>query len=181
MAATVLALALVAGCSVQTHDKNGNETASISFGDDNMADDNGSDTNSSGDDKTVSVNIPGFSAKVAVPGLDLDGADAKIDGIALYPGTRMKGVNVDAHDNGGAGDEGEGRVNMRFFAPASPEQILAYYKDAAKKDGWAEQSPADGQQFAATKTDEKGKIARLALSLAGAPGGSDGHLLIDGN
>jgi hypothetical protein len=94
----------------------------------------------------------------------------------------MSGANINANSsNDGSGAESQGRVDMAFFAPASPDQLLAYYKNAAKKDGWTEQPPAAGQQFAATKTDDKGRITHLAMSMAGVAGGSNGHFQIDGN
>ena len=176
-ATIALAIAL-AGCSDRTHDKNGNETASISFGDGNSMTADGGGGNAA--DKIVAINVPGFSAKVAVPGLDLGGKDTDIDGIALYPGTKMNGVNIDAHDNDGTGGESQGRVDMAFSAPAGPGQLLAYYKGAARNAGWTEQPPAAGQQFAATKTDGKGKTAHLAMSVTGVASGSTGHFTIDG-
>lgn len=175
-----LAAASLAGCSVRTHDKDGNQTASISFGDGNASSTDGN-SSTGASDKTVAINVPGFSAKVAVPGLDLGGDDTRIDGIALYPGTRMSGVNINADSsNDGSGGESQGRVDMAFFAPASPDQLLAYYKGAARNAGWREQPPAAGQQFAASKADDKGKTARLALSMAGVAGGTTGHFAIDG-
>jgi hypothetical protein len=170
--------ALATACSVRTHDKAGNETASISFGDGNAMTIDAGDGNSA--DKTVAINVPGFSAKVAVPGLAIGGKNADIDGIALYPGTRMNGVNIDAGNNDGTGGESQGRVDMAFTAPASPDQLLSYYKGAARNAGWSEQPPAAGQQFAATKTDDKGKLAHLAMSVTGAGTGSSGHFQIDG-
>lgn len=171
-AAALLSLSL-AGCSASTHGTAGNESASISFGgDDNSA--NGSDG------KTVSVDVPGFSAKIAVPGLDVGGKDTDIDGIALYPGTKLDGVNVHADAADGSGGDSQGRVDMGFSAPATPDQLLAYYKGAARQAGWSEQPPAAGQQFAATKTDGKGKPEHLAMSIAAAGAGATGHVLIDG-
>ena len=177
-AVLALTAALLAGCSGRTHDTDGHETASISFGDGNSMTVDAGGGNAA--DKTVAITVPGFSAKVAVPGLDLGGKDTDIEGIALYPGTKVNGVTIDAHDNDGTGGESQGRVDMAFSAPAGPDQLLAYYKGAAKNAGWAEQPPAAGQQFAATKTDDKGKTAHLAMSVTGAASGSTGHFAVDG-
>lgn len=177
-----LPLALLAACSVRTRDKDGNETATIRFGDGNsMAVDAGDGKVGTGaGGKTVAINVPGFSAKVSVPGLALGGKDTDIDGIAPYPGTTMNGVNIDARDNDGTGGESQGRVDMGFSAPASPDRLIAYYRNAARNAGWIEQPPAAGQQFAATKANGKGKVAHLAMSVAPAADGSAGHFRIDG-
>jgi hypothetical protein len=177
-ATALAAVALLTACNVKTHDKNGNETAAISFGGD--ADGNGAGDMSGDGSKTVSVDVPGFSAKVAVPDLDIGGKDTDIDGIKLYPGTKMNGVNVLANAGDGSGGESQGKVVMAFSAPIPPDQLLGYYKGEAAKAGWKEEPAPGGSQFAATKIDEKGKSTHLTLNLAGAGTGSTGKFQILG-
>jgi hypothetical protein len=178
IATALTAAAALAACSVKTHDKDGNETAAISFGGD--ADGNSADDISGNGSKTVSVDVPGFSAKVSVPDLDIGGKDTDIDGIKVYPGTKMNGVNVLANAGDGSGSESQGKVAMAFSAPIPPDQLLGYYRGEAAKAGWKAEPTPGGSQFAATKIDDKGKPTHLTIDLAGAGTGSTGKFQIVG-
>lgn len=169
-----LALAVLAGCGHKDDPAAQTETAQISFSADNGAAGNGSDA------QTVAVNVPGFSAKLNVPGLTLGSQNMSIDGIAFHPGTRLSGVNIAGAAGDGSGGEGHGAVEMRFTDPAAPDQLLAYYKQAAQGGGWTEVPPAAGQQFAATRAKADGS-EHLALQVgAAAGGGSTGRFLVTG-
>jgi hypothetical protein len=111
--AFLLALPLLAGCNV--HGKNpaqadGNVTIN--------ADENGN----------ISFNLPIVQGQVKVPSGFMHNGNVDIDGVKLMPGSSVTGVNVDAHDNGAT-------VNMNFTAPASPDQVRAYFVDQFRKQG----------------------------------------------
>jgi hypothetical protein len=166
------------GCSVKTHSKDDNESASISIGGD--ADDSAGNGAAGNGAKTVSIDVPGFSAKVSVPDLDVGGKDTDIDGLRFYPGTKIDSVNINGHAGDGSGGESKGVVNMGFASPATPDALIGYYRDEAKRSGWTEVPPPAGHQFAATKPDEHGQPKQLVIDLAAAGSGSTGTFRISG-
>ncbi len=171
LAATVLALA---GCSVKTHGDNGGD-ASITIG-------NGA---SSGDpavangQQGVSIDVPGFSAKVNVPDLDI-GGDTKIEDMPLFPGTKVNGVNITAHDSDGSGGESKGDVTMAFSAPGNPTDVVNWYRTQAGKNGWDALPPSGDNQFEATKREGDHSPTHFALQVASATGGSSGRFIVTG-
>ena len=172
--ATVLlggALALAA-CSVKTHGDNGQD-ASITIG-------NGAAAGGSGNGQQgVSIDVPGFSAKVNVPDLDI-GDDTKIEDMPMFPGTKVNGVNITAHGNDGSGGESKGDVTMAFTAPGKPADVVNWYKDQASKNGWEAVPPSGENQFEATKRDGKDSPTHFALQIASATGGSSGRFIVTG-
>ena len=151
MLGLALPLVLLAGCSVDAgKDDGGNGMASMKVGEDG----NVSITASDGADG-VSVSIPGFDAKLNVPGVELGGDDMDIDGIKLYPGTEVKGINVT--DQKGAGNS---RVEMRFTSPATPDQVRDWFQQRLAKAGFTLKQ--EGNALTGT-TDEK-KPFRLDLN-----------------
>lgn len=172
----VMALSVaLSGCSFKTHGDNGEE-ASISIG--NGAGSDGNDMLAGNGQQSVSIDVPGFSAKVKVPDLEI-GGDTKIEDMPLYPGTKVNGVNITAQD--GADDaEGKGNVTMAFTAPADTGKVIAWYKDQAGKHGW-QAAPATGEnQFEATKQEDGHAPTHFALQIASATGGSSGRFIVTG-
>ncbi|MBA2933104.1 hypothetical protein HZF05_03235 [Sphingomonas sp. CGMCC 1.13654] len=166
------ALAL-SGCNIKAHGDNG-EDASITIGGGNATDD-GKTANGQ---QSVAIDVPGFSAKVNVPDLDI-GDDTKIEDMPLFPGTKVNGVNISAHDGDGDGDS-RGDVTMAFTAPADTGKVIAWYKDQAGKHGW-DVVPATGEnQFEATKQEDGKGPTHFALQVASATGGSSGRFIVTG-
>ncbi len=158
---------LLAGCSVRTHDDGKDSTASITIGNG----DGGSDT------RSVSISAPGFSAKMDVPKLDLGSGSMQIEDMKMYPGTRIEGVQIVGEPGGGK--DGEGNVEMGFTAPAGVDEVIAWYRDQARKSGWTILPPAAGHQFEATKQASHGP-ARFALQIAANENGSSGRFTVTG-
>nr|WP_047168937.1 hypothetical protein [Sphingomonas sp. Y57] len=124
----------------------------------------------------VSVSVPGFEGKLKIPGMELGGDHMDIDGMKLYPGSKLSGINV-TDQNGEA--EGDGIVEMRFTSPADPAKVAAYYAAAAPRadfrDVTVKQAGA-GSVMTATKGDGD----HLTITINPAPGGSAGTILIRG-
>lgn len=164
-------LLLLAGCSVDAgNDDSGNGMASLKVGEDG----NVSITATDGADG-VSVSIPGFDAKLKVPGVELGGGDMDIDGMKLYPGSEVKGINVT--DQKGAGNS---RVEMRFTSPASPDKVAAHFEAAAREQDFSEVTVADsngGVTFSAKQSD--GDDVTIVMNPA-AGGTTSGQILIRG-
>ena len=123
------ALAL-AGCEVKVGDKakdeNGNVSVSAESG--------------------VSIDAPGFKAKVNIPGIDIGSEHMDIDGMKLFPGSKVANVNVVGKD--GPGDN----VTMGYTAPGAPAAVASYYENAAKEAGFTGVS-LNGTTVNATKDD----------------------------
>ncbi len=106
-------VALLAGCNVHSkHAADGDENVTIN------ADDSGH----------IAFNLPFVQGQVKVPSGMMHNGNFDIDGVKLMPGSQVTGVNVDAHDQGAL-------VNISFTAPASADDVRAYFVDAFKKQG----------------------------------------------
>jgi hypothetical protein len=160
----------LAACHAEVKGDNG-ATASISIGND-------AEHGEGGNGQSVSINVPGFSGKMTVPGLNL-GDDAKIDDMPFFPGTKVTGINVTGESGDGSGGHGKGQVDMTFTAPGDTDRLVAWYRDQAQQHGWTVVPPAGGHQFEATK-DKADGTSRFAVQMAPQGGGSAGHFLVSG-
>lgn len=161
-------LLLLAGCEVKVDkDKAGNDSASVTIGaDGNVA------ISASDGAEGLSLSVPGAEGRMKIPGLELGGDHMDIDGMKLYPGTKLSGINVT--DQSGAG---HGKVDMRFTSPASPDQLAAYYAAAARDAGFSDiavKKAGSGATITATKGD--GDL--LTITAGAASQGSSGQILI---
>jgi hypothetical protein len=111
--ALLLLVPLLAGCNV--------DPKNPATGDDNVsikADENGQ----------VSFNVPFASGQVKLPEGTMSNGDFDIDGVKMIPGGTITGFNLDAGDK-------SANVNFAFKAPASPENVRAYFVDQFKQKG----------------------------------------------
>ncbi|WP_419826347.1 hypothetical protein [Sphingomonas sp.] len=175
--AALLALVVLAGCGHKEKAPEDTRTVSIAFSNPGNAGEGGPAGNAA---QALAIDVPGFSAKLDVPGLNFSAGNPGLDGIALQPGTRLTGMKIVGAAGDGSGGDGHGTVDMGFTAPAAPAQVIAYYRDAAKRGGWREVPPAGGQQFAATKPKDSGS-EHLALQVAPQGTGSQGRFLVSGS
>ena len=117
-----LPLMLLGGCELKVGKDDAKNTASIQVGDDGnvaIAAADGADG--------VAISVPGFDAKVKIPGMELGGDHMDIGGMKLYPGSKLSGINVT--DRQGAGN---GQVDMRFTSPGKVDAVADYYAAAAR-------------------------------------------------
>ena len=134
-AVLLLAIPLVlAGCGRRHHDettttvtKDGVTTTTVTRTTRHGGDDG---------DKTVSglnIDTDKFKANLEIPGLTFGADDMDMDGMKLYPGSKVRGIRVKAskHD----GDE-KGVVTMDFTSPAAPAAVVAHMTAEAKKAGF---------------------------------------------
>lgn len=120
----------------------------------------------------VSVSVPGFEGKVKIPGMELGGDHMDIDGMKLYPGSKLSGINVT--DQSGAGT---GVVEMRFTSAATPDKIAAYYAAAAPENDFTDVKVAEAKGVS-TVTARKSDGDRLTITINPAASGSAGTILI---
>lgn len=124
----------------------------------------------------VSLDIPGFSAKVDLPAFDAEGKNMDIDGIKLYPGSQVTGVDIKA-DGGADTSKGKGSVRISYASADAPAKLRAYYEGAAKDHGFTSTAPTqEGPATLLNLTSSEGKAVRIAIEPDGA--GSKGALTI---
>jgi hypothetical protein len=115
------------------------------------------DGNSAEDTGRVQMGAGGFKADLQIPGLAALGSKMEIDGVPLYPDTKVSGININDKD-------GREAVSIQFTAPA----------DRAKVGEWfGTRFAAKGFQANATPTGYAGKTSdgewfALDLTAAGA-------------
>lgn len=117
--------------------------------------------------KGVSMSVPGLDAKLSLPAMDL-ARHVDLDGIKLAPGTRVRTVDVAGRGNT------DGSVSLTFAAPQSPSALIAYYREAAGRAGFAV-----GAATPAALTADKGH-RHFALSAGPEGTGSTGTLAVTG-
>jgi hypothetical protein len=96
---------------------------------------------SDGDKGKLSITTDGFEAKIAMPKIDMGGGDFEIDGVKLYPGATVTGVNINANDKGGSGAS---TVDFRYTAPATPDTVRDWYAKEFKARGVTATTSANG-------------------------------------
>jgi len=108
-----LLIPLLAACNVHSKNPaNGDENVSI------RADQSGN----------ISFDVPFAKGQVKVPAGFMHKGDVDMNGVKLMPGSAVTGFSVFARDKGSI-------VNMAFTAPASPDNVRAYYIDQFKTQG----------------------------------------------
>lgn len=87
----------------------------------------GNPVKASSDGKTgeIAIDVPGFKATIAMPKIKLDADNFDIDGVKLYPGSKIVSMKVDQVTRG-AGDK-RGNVRISFDAPATPDIVKAWF------------------------------------------------------
>jgi len=148
--ALLLPLSLLAACSV--HSKN------PAGGEENV-------TINASDSGRVEFNLPFVSGSVKLPEGVMHNGDVDIDGVKLMPGSKITGFSVFAADEGS-------NVDIAFSAPASPDQVRAYYLGEFKKQGLEVASAGD----AVTGKSKDG--SPFTIKVSPAPGGSQGKITV---
>jgi hypothetical protein len=118
----------------------------------------------------VSVNVPGFNANVSLPKVMLEDGDFDIDGVKLYPGSKVSSVNVNADSNG---DNKKAVVKMAFTAPAEPEKVRAWFAKGFTQNDVKAKATATG--FAGSTRDDGSFTLTLTPSGAATTGTVELH------
>jgi len=132
-------LALLAACQARTGPQRDGADKDAAAGKPAITASIGDGANAATGKDGVSIDTPVFSARVKLPLIDLDSGHVDLDGMKLYPGSRVTGVDMDS-----AGDSHKGRVEIAFTSPDAPDRLLAYYRQAARDDGFAVSAPGTG-------------------------------------
>ena len=146
--ALLFVLPMLAGCNVHSKNpKDGDDKVTIN------ADESGH----------VSFNLPIAEGQVKVPARMMHNGNIDIDGVKLMPGSSVTGFNLDA-GNGGA------EIDMRFTAPAAPDEVRSYYMDQFRKQGIDARVAGDA-------VNGKSKDGNpFTITVTGAGNGSQGRI-----
>lgn len=125
--------------------------------------DDGNVTASIGNSGQMAVSVPGFSGSIKLPKLKLDSDNFDMNGVHLYPGSSISGMNIDAHNK--AGEDSDGQVRVSFESPAQPGAVRDWFQQKLNAAGF--KVAPNGSGLSGT-TDED-KPFKLDL----APEGSD--------
>lgn len=117
----------------------------------------------------VSVDLPGFSGELKLPKIHLDAEDFDLNGVHLYPGSRIANMAVDA--KGG----NDGVVTVDFDSPADPATVRDWFKGKLAAAGFTLTAKGDGL----VGTTDEGKPFRLDLAPA-AGGHATGKIVVSG-
>ena len=159
--ALLLPIALLAACERKGHDA----TVEIQSG-------NGSTQIAAepGKEGRLKIDTPGVKADIQVPFLGALTDKMDIDGVRLYPGSKIAGVHINADDS-----KDEGQFDMRFAAPAGRDKVAEWFREQFDANGF--KMTAQGSRFAGT--NDEGKPVTLDLR-DGANGTTEGEIRIAG-
>jgi hypothetical protein len=93
-----------------------------------------------------------------------------IDGVRLYPGSKIAGVNINADDR-----KDSGQFNLHFQAPAGRDKINAWFQQQFDANGF--KMTLQGNRF--TGTNDEGHPVTLDMR-DGPNGTTEGELRIEG-
>ncbi len=95
----------------------------------NAKDDDGSDVAIKADGATgrIAMDVGGFKANVKLPKMMLDESDFDIDGVDLYPGSKVATVDVNADERGGSD---RAMIKVGFTSPADPATVRKWFMKA---------------------------------------------------
>lgn len=119
----------------------------------------------------VSVNVPGFSANLSLPSMDL-GGHVELDGIKMAPDTKVGSIDVTAQDKADGDDSG--KVRLSFTNPRAPAAVIDHYARSATDAGFT-----DVVRTATAVTAQKGGKS-FALNVAPQGAGSQGTIAMAG-
>jgi hypothetical protein len=109
----------------------------------------------------MSIKVPGFEGAIKLPKIQIDAEDFDVNGLKLYPGSKIGELNVDAQEKIGTRDKGQ--VAIGFESPAPLATVKAWFAENLAKRNF-KVVPHDNS-FAGTTDD--GEIFKLELSDTG--------------
>ena len=119
-----------------------------------------------GETGRVAINVPGFDANIKLPKVLLDHENFDIDGVKLYPGSKVDTVNVNADDRGG---KHKAIVKIGFSAPSDPATVSAWFQKALADKSIA--AKVTGNSLAGTTGDGNAFAIDFAAGAAGKTAG----------
>jgi len=158
----VIALSALAACGGRDKDAEG---TSVSIN----AKDEGGNVAINADGKTgkVSVNIPGFNANLKLPKMMLDHSDFDLDGVKLYPESKVRSIAVNSDETGG---RDKAKVRVAFDSPADAAKVKAWFKSGFEDEEIKFSETPTG--FSGTTEDGNAFVVTLTPNGAAATSGT---------
>jgi hypothetical protein len=113
----------------------------------------------------LKIDVPGFEGSIRLPKLNIDATNVDLNGVKLYPGSKVSNVEL--------GDAAGGGMKLSFESPASAATVRSWLGERLGKAGF--QLKADGE--ALTGTTDEHKPFRLEMRPDGE-GRSQGTITI---
>jgi len=159
--ALLLPIVLLAACERKGHEaaveiRSGNGSTQISA--------------EPGKESRLKIDTPGVKADIQVPFLSALTENMEIDGVRLYPGSKIAGVHVNADDS-----KDEGKFDLRFSAPAGREKVNAWFQQQFDANDF--KMTLQGNRF--TGTNDEGHPVTLDMR-DGPNGTTEGEIRIEG-
>ncbi len=107
-----------------------------------------------GDSGEVKVDTPLFKGAIKLPKITMTADNFDLNGVHLYPGSKIGSVNVDAGKDGGEGSDGV--VRVRFDSPASAEKVREWFRSEFEKAGTS--VTVNGNSLSGQAEDERFRI-----------------------
>ena len=98
----------------------------------------------------MSIKAPGIEGSIKLPKIDIDAADFDVDGVKLYPGSKIHDFNISAADRAASGKD-QGQVTIAFDSPASLDKVQGWFRDNMAQQGFKVAPKGNG--FAGTTSD----------------------------
>lgn len=97
----------------------------------------------------MKIDVPGFKGAITMPKIKLNAENFDIDGVHLYPGSTIEGMNI----AGDSGKDGKGGVRVSFTSPGNADTVRNWFVDRLGKAGGTYR--VEGQSIVGkTKDDE---------------------------
>lgn len=108
----------------------------------NTADDDGNIVAGINGNGEAAIDTPFFKGKITLPKVKLDATNFDMNGVHLYPGSTISGMNISARNTPGAKDEGH--VRVAFTSPAAPEAVRNWFKGKLTAAGFTVTAEGNG-------------------------------------
>lgn len=141
----------------------------------NAATDNGTATVAAMDrDGRLRIDTPVLKAELKLPRIAVDAGDLDLDGMSLFPGSRIAGIAVEGDRGDGDQAAAKGQVRISFDAPAGPDAVRNWFVEETRRAQFNVQ--ADGAALVGTTAD--GSPVRLEFATGEVPGRTRGVVTI---
>lgn len=124
--------------------------------------DGGNSTLATDGNGQMAIKVPGFEGALKIPKMEIDAEDFEMNGVTLYPGSKITNLHVNAEEHAGRRDKGE--VTVDFTSRAAPATVQQWFREKMTAKGF--KAETDGAGLKGT-TDE-GDPFTLRLEADGA-------------
>lgn len=107
---------------------------------------------------TLSLDTPIFKGELKLPKMKLDASDFDMNGVHLYPGSKITAMNINA--NGDGDGKKDDVVRVGFESPATPDVVRDWFKTRLNDAGFNVSATGTGLKG----TTDEGKPFEMTLT-----------------